>query len=114
MLSQTSKKAKFKTWLNSTRTAAKAIGVWPLTIGVAAASGADRRFTPGNEDKFTGGSTEMIQAIADADLHDTNVLWDQHGSGGVAAGTHAQHLLARCPYRGRFNAVSYTIYSTIC
>lgn len=56
----------------------------------------------------------MIQAIADADLHDTTVLWDQHGSGGVAAGTHAQHLLARCPYRGHFNDVYYTIYSTIC
>jgi hypothetical protein len=28
----------------------------------------------------------MLQAIVDSNLHDTQVLWDQHGSGGIAAG----------------------------
>jgi alpha-L-arabinofuranosidase len=36
--------AKFKTWLNATRASAKQLGVWPLPIGVAAASGVQCAF----------------------------------------------------------------------
>lgn len=76
----------FNRWIKSTRSAATALGVWPLSVGVAMASGAGRRFSPGNEDKFTGGSTEMLNAIFAAELGDAEVVWDQHGDGGVAAG----------------------------
>jgi alpha-L-arabinofuranosidase len=60
-------------WIAAFRTAAKTLDVWPLTVGVAMDSGAGRRWAPGNEDKFAGGTTEMLQAIFDANLTDTSV-----------------------------------------
>ena len=43
-----------------------------------------RFFSPGSEDHYRGGASEMIKAIVAADLGP--VVWDQHGDGGVAAG----------------------------
>mmetsp|Transcript_17296 Transcript_17296/g.45102 ORF Transcript_17296/g.45102 Transcript_17296/m.45102 type:complete len:686 (+) Transcript_17296:304-2361(+) len=73
-------------WIAEFKRSAKRLGVWPLRVGVAMDSGASRRFSPGNEDKFSGGSHEMLRAIFAAGLNDTEVVWDQHGDGGVAAG----------------------------
>ena len=74
----------FKAWAASIKSAGKALGVWPLTTGVALASGAGRKFDVTSEDFYRGGSKEMIAAIVEADLGP--VVWDQHGDGGVAAG----------------------------
>ena len=74
----------FTKWAAATKGAAIELGVWPLTVGVALDSGAGRFFSPGSEDRYRGGASEMIKAIVQADLGP--VLWDQHGDGGVAAG----------------------------
>lgn len=76
----------FTAWANATKNAAIALGVWPLTVGVALDSGAGRYFNPSSEDPYKGGATEMLTAIKAAHLGDAQVLWDQHGDGGVAAG----------------------------
>jgi|EP01047_Picozoa_sp_COSAG01_P060204 hypothetical protein len=74
----------FTKWAAATKDTAISLGVWPLTVGVALDSGAGRFFSPGSQDHYRGGASEMIKAIVQADLGP--VLWDQHGDGGVAAG----------------------------
>ena len=60
--------ANFTRWANETKVAAKAMGVWPLALGVSLASGAHRKFLPGSEDPYAGGSTEMLAAIKAAEV----------------------------------------------
>ena len=78
--------SKFNNWIRETKAAAISLGVWPLSVGVAMDSGAHRRFSPNDMNKYSGGSREMLKAIFDAKINDTEVIWDQHGDGGVAAG----------------------------
>ena len=63
----------FSAWANATKSAAVALGVWPLSVGVALASGAGRSFTPGSQDPYRGGATELLEAIKAADLGDAQV-----------------------------------------
>ena len=52
--------AAFRKWAAVTKAAAIALGVWPLTLGVALESGANRYYNETQSDPYTGGASDML------------------------------------------------------